>query len=128
MARTGALQSLLDLSAVTEAHRRAGRIDHKLSCQITGDLLFIVQQQLFQFADVRKLPSVRQFGTGVYWERQVEGEFLPILSQTLRRHAVAHGSITVAPATHHVKVFECESCRINLRVAGRAGLLSAMFI
>jgi len=51
MARTGALQYLLDLGAVGKPHGSAGGIDHQLSGQIAGDLLLVFEEQLFEFAD-----------------------------------------------------------------------------
>src|ERR1043165_2155001 len=50
--RTGALENLLDLGAVGEAHRSARRIDGQLLGEIAGNLLFVVEEQLFQFANV----------------------------------------------------------------------------
>jgi len=65
MTGAGALQDLLDLLAVGEADRGAGRIDSQLPGKIAGEPLFVGEQQLFQLVIVVVLPSIRYLVVGI---------------------------------------------------------------
>ncbi len=59
MPRLGALENLFDGGAVTETNGGAGRVDHKLPGEVTGDDLVIVAQQFLEVADAGEAASVR---------------------------------------------------------------------
>src|SRR5258708_30419809 len=87
VAGTGAFQDFLDRFAVREADRCAGRINRQLLREVAGELLFVGQQALFQFAHGAEFPAVGEFAVGVHGQRVVEGEFLSALGDALRQFA-----------------------------------------
>ena len=56
----------------------------------------------------------------------VEREFLAVVSDARLGRAVGERAVAVAPAAHHVEAFEREARRVDLGVAGGAGLQRAM--
>src|SRR5439155_14219720 len=99
-----------DGRAVAETDARAGRINNQLLRQIAGHLLLVVEQQLFERADVAEFPAVGKFAAGIHWQRVVKSEFLSALGDALREFAFGFGTIAFAPAAHDVEVFEREAC------------------
>src|SRR5438046_3520559 len=87
MAGTGAFQDLLDRFAVGEMDRRAGGINRQLPREVAGELFFVVEQELFQFANVAEFPAVGQFAAGVHGQRLVKRQILAALGDALRQFA-----------------------------------------
>src|SRR6185295_18630348 len=95
-----------DRGAITETNRRAGRVDNQLLSEIAGQLLFVVEQQLFEFADVVKLAAIGKFAAGVDRQSVTESEFLSALGDALRQLTLCLGAIAFAPAAHDIEIFQ----------------------
>src|ERR1043166_4942782 len=128
MAGTGAVQNLFDPGAVAETDWRARGIDGQLPGEVARDLLLVLKQQLFKFANISELPTVRQLTGRIHRRTCKERNFLPIFSMAWCRTPVAQGAVTVAPAAEHVEVFQRKPSRVHFRVTGRATLLAAMLL
>src|SRR6267143_1779398 len=76
------------------------------------ELLFVLEQQLFQLANVAELPAVGEFAAGVHGQPVVKREFLSALGDALCQFALGLRTIAVAPAAHHVEILQRETRRI----------------
>src|SRR5262245_6202228 len=75
-----------------------------------------------------EFPAVRQFAAGIDRQGIVEREFLSAFCQSGLGRDSTLGAVAVAPATHHIEVFERKSGRIHLGVTSRAGFQFTMLI
>src|SRR5262249_20077340 len=103
-------------------------INRELASEISRELALVTEKQLFQFANVVKLPAIGQNAVRVHRQRVMKSKFLAAFGDALRQFTFRLRAVARAPATHYVKVLECKSGRVDFGVAGVAGLQRAMFI
>src|SRR5437870_5108873 len=127
MTRTGPIENVLDLRAVTKSNGRASSIDGQLAREVAGDLALIIEQKFLELADVLKLSAVRQFARCIHSQSEMENKFLAALGDARFRFALAHGAIAFPPAAQDIEAFERKTGRIHFRMAHGAGLLGAVF-
>src|SRR5579883_538008 len=128
--RTGFLQYVFHLFAVHEADGRAGGVSRKLADEVSRDgLLFMIEQELFEFADIVEGSAVGKDPGGIHGQAVVEGEALTREADAwFRLDAFGERAVAIAPAAHDVEAFEREAGRINLAMAGSADRVGAMTI
>src|SRR5262245_53417455 len=122
MTGTRMLEPRLDRRAIGETHGCAGGIDHELALKIAGKLLFIGQQKAFEIAYVAEFAAVGKLTAGIHRQGVMKGKLLSALAEARLRRAVAFRTVTIPPATHNVEILQRQTCRVNLCVAGGAGL------
>ena len=88
----------------------------------------VARKQALERADVAEGAPVGQGAARVDGGAGVEGVLLAVVSNARFRRPVGKGAVAVAPAPHHVKVLEREARRVDLGVAGGAGLQGAMLL
>src|SRR5436190_22676121 len=106
MARAGAVQDPLEFGSIAETHSCSRSIDGELLRQVACDLLFVGEQQLFEFADVVELSAVRKFAASIHRERVMKGKFLAAFGDARFRLAFADRAIMVPPAAEHIEILE----------------------
>src|SRR3954454_6324268 len=128
MARTGTLEYLVDLGTIAEPGRGTSRISRQLPDKVAGELLFVVEQQALEFANVAKRSAIRQFATRVHCRPRVKCKFLTVLADACKRIALAIGAVGFAPAAQHIEIFERKPGRIHFCMASRATGQRAMLV
>lgn len=123
----GAFEDGLDFGAVGEADGGAGGVDGELAGEVASELLFVVEEELLEFADVTEFASVGKFAGGIDGKCVVEGEFLTALGEAFGKFTAFFGAVTFAPAAHDIEIFESEAGRIHFDVASVAAFEGAMF-
>ena len=78
------IEDRLDPGAVAETLGGTGGVGQQLAQDVAGELAFIGQQQLFQFADIGELPAVPQFAGVVDGLGEVVDERLAVLAEAGR--------------------------------------------
>ena len=113
---------------VGKSDASAGGVDGELFHQVSGQLLFVGQKMLLQFADVVEGPTIGQLPRGIHGQADAITHDETVMPNALSElpFSLVDRPIAIAPSPHHIKVFQSKARRIDLNMADIAALLGAM--
>src|SRR4051812_12202814 len=82
-----------DLRPVRELNGRTGGIDEQLLDEVTGQLFVLLEQQLFELADILESPAAGQFAAGIDPRANAEMKIETIMADAFERDAAADHAV-----------------------------------
>src|SRR5665213_4327998 len=103
----------LDLGFVRRLRRGAGGIGQQLLGQSTGELILVLEKQLFELVNVLEPRPVGRHARRIDLRTHMI-RHPPTIHDNIFPVPVSGGSILLAPAADHVEAFESEAWRLSL--------------